>query len=96
MTRENDGTGGQGCRILVADDEKAIAALYAMILSAELPECRVDCAANGAEAIALFRERRHSVVVLDLHMPILDGQRTFREIENFCREYGQPMPSVVF
>src|SRR5688500_18900551 len=64
---------GRGELILVADDELALREMARMTL--EQFGYRVCCAADGAEALALFTERQHeiSAVVTDLMMPFMDG-----------------------
>jgi len=83
-------------RILVCDDEHVIVKLFRMMIRSGLQGVEVDEARNGEEALALFRERRHQVVVMDLHMPVMDGQTAFHAIESFCASEGCEMPTVVF
>jgi CheY-like chemotaxis protein len=33
---------------------------------------------------------------MDLHMPIMDGEKAFLEIRKYCKEAGIEMPAVVF
>ncbi|MEI6972226.1 MAG: response regulator [bacterium] len=83
-------------RILVVDDEKVILDLFWRLLSLRLPKCRIDIAVNGAEAVEQFRAAHHSVIMMDLRMPVMDGQQAFLEIQSLCREENVEMPSVVF
>jgi len=47
----------------------------------ELSGFTVLLAADGAEAVALYRERPGiDLVLLDLTMPAMDGEETFREL----------------
>lgn len=57
--------------ILVADDDEDILALVRIRL--ERAGFRVATARNGEEALALAREQRPSLAVLDVMMPRLDG-----------------------
>lgn len=83
-------------RVLVVDDEDLIIRLFKTILTSELPGVSVDVAGNGAEALDSFRQNRHAVLLMDLHMPVMDGQVAFREIEKLCAANRWEMPSVVF
>jgi len=83
-------------RILVVDDQKAIRDVFKMIITYELPECRVDLAQNGAEAVELFKKDHDGILLMDLHMPVMDGQTAFYEIEKICHTEYCRMPSVVF
>ena len=58
-------------RLLVADDHPVN--LEVMLRQLELLGLSADIAEDGAAALALWRNRRHAVVLLDLHMPVLDG-----------------------
>jgi two-component system, cell cycle sensor histidine kinase and response regulator CckA len=66
--------------VLVVDDDPNICRLFKLIL--EAAGYRALTAANGAEALELYRRHRAEVrvVVTDLAMPILDGQGTIREL----------------
>ncbi|MBV9326497.1 MAG: response regulator [Chloroflexi bacterium] len=57
--------------ILVVDDDDTIRETVAEALV--LDGFKVATARNGAEALALVRERRPSGIVLDLMMPIMTG-----------------------
>ncbi len=57
--------------VLVVDDNVDIAVL--VTIHVERLGCRVITAHDGAEALALVRERRPALVVLDVMMPLLNG-----------------------
>jgi DNA-binding response OmpR family regulator len=75
--------------ILVVDDEVAIAETIAEILAGEGYRCEI--AANGKEALAVLEGRRVDLVVLDLMMPVLDGQQTLRAIRASSKYGGVPV-----
>lgn len=83
-------------RLLIADDDAATRTLYAAIITESLPNISVDLAANGAEAVALFADARHGVVLMDLHMPVKDGLAAYREIDEMCQKKGWELPYTVF
>ena len=58
-------------RLLVADDHPVN--LEVMSRQLECLGLEADVAEDGAAALDLWRQHRHTVVLLDLHMPTLDG-----------------------
>ena len=70
---------GRGTVLLVDDDESVRAVGRKML---ERVGFAVVTAADGAEAIARFRERADDIIcaIVDLTMPHVDGAETFREL----------------
>jgi CheY-like chemotaxis protein len=56
--------------ILIVDDDPTIRTMFARALGA-LGE--VETAGNGADALRLLGSKRYGIVLLDLHMPVIDG-----------------------
>lgn len=83
-------------RILIADDEASIVKLFKMLLEFDLPGKQIDTACNGAEAVEKFAAGHHGVLIMDLHMPVMDGLNAFLNIESSCRSRGWQMPAVIF
>ena len=83
-------------RILVVDDEKGIRDIFVHVLSYHLPNVRADVVVNGAEAVAAFRDLHYAVILMDICMPVMDGQHAFREIMKYCEDSGIETPAVVF
>jgi len=67
--------------VVVADDDRTMAELLATNLR-RLGHRVVGVAWNGKEAVDLVLKTRPDVVVMDIHMPILDGLQAAREILN--------------
>ncbi|MDR8413945.1 response regulator transcription factor [Nonomuraea sp. 3-1Str] len=67
-------------RVLVADDQALVRAGLRTVLSDEAGLEPAGEAADGEEAIALARETRPDVVLLDIQMPRLDGLAAARRI----------------
>jgi PAS domain S-box-containing protein len=67
--------------ILLVDDEESVRSLGMRML--ERLGFTVETASDGREALAVFRRdpRRFSLVILDLTMPHMDGEQTFRELK---------------
>jgi DNA-binding NarL/FixJ family response regulator len=66
-------TAGQRIRVLLADDQALLRAGFRLLLSAADDIEVVAEAANGGTAVALAREHRPDVVLMDLRMPEVDG-----------------------
>ncbi|OGV86419.1 MAG: hypothetical protein A2340_02820 [Lentisphaerae bacterium RIFOXYB12_FULL_60_10] len=83
-------------RILVVDDEKSIREIFFQVLSYGIKDCRLDLAVNGLEAVNMFREVHHAVLLMDLRMPVMDGKEAFDAIRQYCADNHWEMPAVVF
>lgn len=65
-------------KIVIADDSEAIRELVARQL--RLLGHEVQAATNGREAVELVKEQHPDLVILDVHMPELDGFDACRAI----------------
>jgi CheY-like chemotaxis protein len=83
-------------RILITDDEKPVRDIFRIILSRKFPDCQVDMAGSGEEAIALFCQHHPAILLTDVMMPQMDGPSTFSKIYELCRELGWEPPAVIF
>lgn len=67
-------------RIVIADDQASVREGLVLLLGL-LPEIEVVAsAADGQQALDLVSRHRPDVVLLDLHMPVLDGVETTRRL----------------
>jgi DNA-binding response OmpR family regulator len=81
-------TGGNAAsrlRVLVVDDEEALAQLVGSYLERE--GFTVSTAGDGVRAVELARDLDPAVIVLDLMLPTLDGIEACRRIREFSDAY---------
>jgi DNA-binding response OmpR family regulator len=76
-------------RILVVDDDVALARIVAFVLKDEGFD--VEIANDGDRGIAMAQANPPDAVVLDLRMPGKDGRETFKEM----REVGVESPVLI-
>lgn len=84
-------------RLLIVDDEDSVRRITQSVLEANLPETfDYDFASNGEEAVRLFARTHHKVILLDLAMPVMDGEQAALKIMDLCEESKWEPPSIVF
>ncbi|MFW6693246.1 response regulator [Streptomyces sp. MAR4 CNX-425] len=67
-------------RVMLADDQVLVRAGFSALLDAQEDVEVCAEAADGGEAVALVREQRPDVVLMDIRMPVLDGLEATRRI----------------
>jgi DNA-binding response OmpR family regulator len=65
-------------KILVIEDDEALLGLMKRVLQRASYE--VCCAVNGSDGILLNEKENPDLILLDLHMPEMDGIETLRNI----------------
>jgi CheY-like chemotaxis protein len=73
-----------GARVLLVDDN-AVNRQVVKLFMAQLAPKFVE-ATNGEEALELLRQQEFDIILLDVHMPVLDGKETIKRI----RASGEP------
>ena len=83
------GPGPQELRVLIADDDPTSRAVLRALV--ERHGCTALCAADGQEAVERFLAETVDLVLLDVHMPRLDGYEAARRIKESAGERLVPI-----
>lgn len=78
-----------GCSVLVVEDHP-INQKLAVILLKKL-NCRVTTANHGVEALECIERQSFDIILMDLHMPMMDGFETARQMLHRFDESKQPL-----
>jgi DNA-binding NarL/FixJ family response regulator len=73
-------TPGSPLRVVIADDQASVREGLVLLLGGLSDIEVVGAAADGEQALALVAEHRPDAILLDLHMPVLDGIGTTRRL----------------
>jgi DNA-binding response OmpR family regulator len=65
-------------RLLIVEDDRALAMF--LMRGMEADGNRVRCAYDGAEGLAVFRDEMPDLTILDLNLPVMDGEQVLSEI----------------
>lgn len=79
-------------RILVVDDTPISCQATALML--ESIGYEVDLAASGAQAIDLFKTAEYAAILMDFHMPNMNGFECAAKIREIERESGSRIPII--
>jgi signal transduction histidine kinase/CheY-like chemotaxis protein len=88
MHEKQEGTQLKGISILLVEDNPFNVMVAKTIL--ERGGAEVDVATNGKEAIHTFNREKHQLILMDLHMPVMDGY----EASGILRRSGETVPIV--
>ena len=87
---------GDMTRILVVDDERMLRDMFLKSLGAAFPGITIDAAPDGRQACDLFQKNRYGVIVMDLSMPVMNGEEAYEQIRKVCEQSQWAVPSFIF
>jgi DNA-binding NarL/FixJ family response regulator len=82
-------------RIVVADDHQVVRAGFAGLLATQPDFTVLGTACDGAEAVAICRELRPDVVLMDVRMPGMDGIEATKQLCGSAGDSGFNGPRVL-
>ncbi len=82
-------------KVLIVDDETNIRNLFNNILRLNVPDLSLEMAENGRRAIHAFEETHHCLIILDMKMPAMDGQKVLQQLREMCRLKHWQTPAVL-
>ena len=82
----------QSARVLVADDNPLNQQVAQGML--ESVGCHVTLAHDGEQAVALARTQPFDLILLDLHMPVLDGLQAARQLRALPQHQTVPIVAL--
>lgn len=60
-------------RVLIVDDEKRLAYSLGQTLQLDFPDCQVDMAYSGEEALSSLASNAYDLIIADVRMPGVSG-----------------------
>lgn len=84
----------EGLVVLLAEDVEMNRLLFRTLFKKLVPKGKLLEATNGNEVLALLRNHQPDVVLMDVHMPELDGLETTRIIRQSAEIAQQHLPIV--
>jgi len=82
----------RGKNVLVVDDvEINRDIIFAML---EDSGAILDGARDGAEAVKMFSEKKYDLVLMDLHMPVMDGFNATKNIRSSAQSWAGTVPVI--
>jgi CheY-like chemotaxis protein len=83
-------------QLLIVEDQTEVMKYFLRILTTKFPDLLVEHAKDGAEAIEMFSQHHHDLLIIDLQMPVMTGEQAQYEICMICENRGWDPPPIIF
>jgi PAS domain S-box-containing protein len=83
-------------RILIVDDEEMLRQMFESTIAQAIPYLQIDSVGSAEEAIELYKQQHHSLLVMDVSMPGMSGEDAFANITAISEANGWQMPRFIF
>jgi len=90
--QESDFYNLRGRRVLIVDDIAINREILVMML--EDTGAILDEACNGDEAVKMFLQNMYNLILMDLHMPVMDGYTSAKTIRSSKRSWAGTVPII--
>ncbi|APG27584.1 hypothetical protein A7E78_06890 [Syntrophotalea acetylenivorans] len=79
--------------ILLVEDDKSIRKIIEIYL--RVPQCTLEIAENGAEAVERFKIEIFDLVIMDIQMPVMDGFQAAKGMRDFENNTQRPVTPII-
>ena len=79
-------------QVLLAEDNLVNQKIAARML--EKQGCKVECASDGKEVLCIFRKEKFDIILMDVHMPKMDGLEATKIIREDEKKMKQRTPII--
>jgi CheY-like chemotaxis protein len=83
-----------GLSVLVVDDEPTNRRVLGAMLQQHAKH--LELAANGVEALTLASKQAFDLVLMDIHMPRMNGFEAAEGLARMCADSGKPLPAIIY
>lgn len=78
-------------RILVIEDHKMFSSHIAELILSMYPKAHIFQARDGREGVKMAMAEKPDVILLDMHLPVMDGYETARTLQSMPDTRGIPL-----
>ncbi len=80
-------------RVLAAEDNPTNQRVLSAVMA--VTGCALEVVADGAAAVAAWKTGRFDVILMDIHMPVMDGVEATRAIRALESQHGLPRTPII-